>query len=95
MSRVLVTGGAGTIGGAVVRRLLSDPAWEVRNAVMQALGRMRALEHMPLLLQGLQRLEYRVALHTEARHKVRVHTVYLGGRSSQHRCKAGHRTRRA
>ena len=30
MSRVLVTGGAGTIGQAVVRRLLGDPAWEVR-----------------------------------------------------------------
>jgi nucleoside-diphosphate-sugar epimerase len=30
VSRVLVTGGAGTIGAAVVRRLLSDPAWEVR-----------------------------------------------------------------
>jgi nucleoside-diphosphate-sugar epimerase len=32
MSRVLVTGGAGTIGSAVVRRLLADPAWEVRVA---------------------------------------------------------------
>ncbi len=30
MSRVLVTGGAGTIGSAVVRRLLRDPGWEIR-----------------------------------------------------------------
>jgi UDP-glucose 4-epimerase len=29
-SRVLVTGGAGTIGAAVVRRLLADPGYEVR-----------------------------------------------------------------
>jgi UDP-glucose 4-epimerase len=30
MNRVLVTGGAGTIGSAVVRRLLGDPGFEVR-----------------------------------------------------------------
>jgi nucleoside-diphosphate-sugar epimerase len=30
VTRVLVTGGAGTIGAAVVRRLLADPAYEVR-----------------------------------------------------------------
>jgi UDP-glucose 4-epimerase len=30
VARVLVTGGAGTIGSAVVRRLISDPRWDVR-----------------------------------------------------------------
>ena len=36
MSRVLVTGGAGTIGSAVVRRLLGDPAYEVRVSDQRA-----------------------------------------------------------
>src|SRR4051812_48268737 len=32
MARVLVTGGAGTIGSAVVRRLVSDPGWGGRGS---------------------------------------------------------------
>ncbi|HEV2770887.1 MAG TPA: NAD(P)-dependent oxidoreductase [Solirubrobacteraceae bacterium] len=36
MSRVLVTGGAGTIGSAVVRRLLTDPSFEVRVSDQRA-----------------------------------------------------------
>ncbi|HEV3095025.1 MAG TPA: NAD-dependent epimerase/dehydratase family protein [Solirubrobacteraceae bacterium] len=32
MSRVLVTGGVGALGAAVVRRLLADPAYEARVA---------------------------------------------------------------
>jgi nucleoside-diphosphate-sugar epimerase len=35
VSRVLVTGGAGTIGAAVVRRLLGDPRYEVRVSDMR------------------------------------------------------------
>lgn len=36
MTRVLVTGGAGTIGAAVVRRLMRDPAYEVRVSDQRA-----------------------------------------------------------
>ena len=36
VNRVLVTGGAGTIGAAVVRRLLRDPSWEVRVSDQRA-----------------------------------------------------------
>jgi UDP-glucose 4-epimerase len=39
MSRVLVTGGAGTIGAAVVKRLLADPAYEVRVSDQRAAPR--------------------------------------------------------
>src|SRR3954447_15019609 len=36
MTRVLVTGGAGTLGAAVVRRLLRDPDYEVRVSDQRA-----------------------------------------------------------
>ena len=36
MKRVLVTGGAGTLGAAVVRRLLRDPDYEVRVSDQRA-----------------------------------------------------------
>jgi UDP-glucose 4-epimerase len=39
VSRVLVTGGAGTIGAAVVRRLTGDPDWEVRVSDQRAAPR--------------------------------------------------------
>ena len=53
MNRVLVTGGAGTIGAAVVRRLLRDPAWEVRAQAAKALGRSQALAAIPALAEAL------------------------------------------
>jgi UDP-glucose 4-epimerase len=36
MARVLVTGGVGTIGSTVVRRLLRDPGWEIRVSDQRA-----------------------------------------------------------
>lgn len=36
MNRVLITGGAGTIGAAVVRRLVADPGFEVRVSDQRA-----------------------------------------------------------
>ncbi|MEJ7798598.1 MAG: NAD(P)-dependent oxidoreductase [Solirubrobacteraceae bacterium] len=39
MTRVLVTGGAGTIGAAVVRRLLGDPSYDVRVSDQRAAPR--------------------------------------------------------
>ena len=57
MARVLVTGGAGTIGGAVVRRLVRDPDWEVRVADQRpvpAWMRESCEVHTGDLLDGLE-----------------------------------------
>jgi UDP-glucose 4-epimerase len=64
VSRVLVTGGAGTIGAAVVKRLLTDPAYEVRVSDQRAApqwmregcevhtGDLRSLEHARTATRG-------------------------------------------
>jgi UDP-glucose 4-epimerase len=60
MARVLVTGGAGTIGGAVVRRLVRDPDWEVRVADQRevpAWMRESCEVHTGDLLDGLEAAE--------------------------------------
>jgi len=43
---------------SAIAAIAEDPSWEVRNAVMQALGRMGASDHAPLLLQGLSDKEW-------------------------------------
>jgi nucleoside-diphosphate-sugar epimerase len=64
LSRVLVTGGAGAIGSAVVRRLLADPAYDVRVADRKEApqwmregcevrqGDLRDLEHAGAAVRG-------------------------------------------
>lgn len=43
--------------------LSDDPSWEVRSAVMAALGRLHASEDIPLLLEGLSDQEWWVRNH--------------------------------
>jgi HEAT repeat protein len=40
--------------GDAIARLGNDPAWEVRNVVMQSLGKLRAERHATLLTSGLR-----------------------------------------
>ena len=49
--------------------LAEDPSWEVRSGVMHALGRLKAGDHIPLLLQGLSDPEWWVRINAaEALH---------------------------
>ena len=43
---------------SAIAAIAEDPSWEVRNAVMQALGKLGAADHVPLLLQGLSDQEW-------------------------------------
>jgi HEAT repeat protein len=40
--------------GDTIARLAKDPAWEVRNVVMQSLGKLHAARHIALLTSGLR-----------------------------------------
>ena len=57
MSRVLVTGGAGTIGAAVVRRLAGDPvAWSEASARCRAYA-ARAFDETRILAPYIDLVE--------------------------------------
>ena len=43
---------------SAIATIAEDASWEVRNAVMQALGKLGAADHVPLLLQGLSDQEW-------------------------------------
>jgi UDP-glucose 4-epimerase len=74
MSRVLVTGGAGTIGAAVVRRLLADPGFEVRVSDQRAApqwmregcevhtGDLRDLEEVRVAIDGCSHVIHLAAI---------------------------------
>jgi nucleoside-diphosphate-sugar epimerase len=74
MSRVLVTGGAGTIGAAVVRRLLSDSRYEVRVSDQRTApewmregcevhaGDLRSLEQARVAIEGCEQVIHLAAI---------------------------------
>jgi UDP-glucose 4-epimerase len=73
MSRVLITGGAGMIGGAVARRLLGDAAYDVRIADERPAPRW--------MREGceIRQSDLRVAAHAQAAVRGCTHVVHLAG----------------
>jgi UDP-glucose 4-epimerase len=71
MSRVLITGGAGTIGAAIAKRLLADPAYDVRIADERAAPQW--------MREGceIRGLDLRVPAHAQAAVKACSQVIHL------------------